>query len=143
MHNLLNVLFIIYLPFIVISQRKVKLNCIVNQYRTINSDNIETPIDTTVNQKRLINIYKNDSVIEIGFQFSEEKKELIFIKYYLISAKDTAEYKQYLLTTDDYFPLTLLVNEVYNTAYLYYFWSSNENKYLKSEKLEIISREIN
>lgn len=152
MRQLINLVIITCLPHLLISQTKEQLNCIVKEYVTINSDSSVTPIDTVVSQIRLINIYKPDSIIDIGFQLYDEKKDLIYLRYYLISEnrtksynlsiKDSIEYTQYLLTTDDYYPLILLVNLDYTFAYLYYYWSNEENRYLKSEKLEIISREM-
>lgn len=148
MCKLINIVWIICLPFLIKSQNREQLNCVIKQFANINPDKTIAPIDTIVGQIRLINIFKSDSIVDIGLQFYNEKKDLYYLRYY-ISSEDTIKlptqpnsdylvFRKFSLLNEDYFPLILIFNIENSVAYLYYYWTNTEERYLKTEKLDII-----
>lgn len=103
-----------------------------------------TIIDTVVGQSRTITLDTLSKQIWIQWQINES---VIPFSYEITTIKNTVNYNQttkknqeYLTINfkdDDGYPLMIMFAIDFKTAFLYYFWSNNEQSFKKSEKIEI------
>ena len=115
-------------------------------FANTNKDFSSTVIDTTVGQIRKITIAADHSLFEVQWQLENNNETLFPMEYYIEKAYPTTVYNEttkkgnnhyvnYLAFDSDHYPMMLMISENESHGYLYYYWSSEDKAFKKSEKI--------